>query len=69
MWSLTPGTRGVAFRICPDLTRLVVGRWMGSWEFCTIHVKDSSHESSVLAGMCESLGPYEIQDDELVVLQ
>jgi len=30
---------------------------------------DSSHESSVITGRYEQLGPYEIQDHELVVLQ
>ena len=36
---------------------------------CTNRVRDSLHESSMIAGKHEQLGPYEIQDHELVGLQ
>ena len=34
-----------------------------------IPFRDSSHESSMIAGVYEQLGPYEVQDHELVDLQ
>lgn len=36
---------------------------------CTNPGKDSFHESSMVAGVHEQLGPDEVQDHELVVLQ
>ncbi len=36
---------------------------------CINHVKDSLCESSMIAGVHEQLGPYEVQDHELVGLQ
>ena len=32
-------------------------------------VEDSLHESSMIAGRLDQLGPYEVQDEELVGLQ
>ena len=39
------------------------------WLCCTNRDGDSLYESSVIGGMHEQLGPYEVQDHELVVLQ
>ena len=36
---------------------------------CTNCLRDSPHESSMIAGRHEQLGPYEVQDHELVGLQ
>ena len=36
---------------------------------CTNRARDSLHESSMIAGKHEQLGPYEVQDHELVGLQ
>jgi hypothetical protein len=36
---------------------------------CTNPMKDSPHESSMIAGSYEQLVPYKIQDDKLVVIQ
>ncbi len=36
---------------------------------CTNRLGDSLHESSMIAGRHEQLGPYEVQDHELVGLQ
>lgn len=46
----------------------------GKWEkvctrpCCTKHVKDSSRESSVVAGGHEQAHPHDLQDDELAGL-
>ena len=36
---------------------------------CTNYIKDSPHESSLVAGMYEQLIPHKIQDNKLVVIQ
>ncbi|MGD9919628.1 MAG: hypothetical protein AB7U46_16600 [Paenirhodobacter sp.] len=40
-----------------------------NWPCCTNRVRDSLRESSMIAGWHEQLGPYEVQDHELVGLQ
>ena len=48
---------------------LLVAVWGAARPCCTNRLGDSLHESSVIAEGHEQLGPYEIQDNELVGLQ
>ena len=51
---------------------LSIASWINDHELglcCINRVRDSSHESSVVAGEHEQLVPYEIQDQELAFVQ